>query len=148
MTKRRRKINSSDKGKRGERKLAQWINHELTAWKYDPTSRRGQQHKGTEESPDVESPLPAHWEMKYGYNEPSDLDYEAAYTKLRGETDLSSAIPVLVHQKAEPGKRHIPLAFMRVEDAIRLLTMARWLNEQYDKGIVPWTERSDWENEG
>lgn len=55
-------INSSAKGRVGERA---WAN-KLTSWGIE--AKRGQQHKGGPNSPDVITPgLAIHWEVKYGY---------------------------------------------------------------------------------
>ena len=52
--------NSREKGKRGEREWAKFLNLICPG----ANARRGQQFKGTPESPDVVSDLPFHWEVK------------------------------------------------------------------------------------
>lgn len=52
------KINSRAKGAAGERELASWLTKK--GW----WSKRGQQHAGGEDSPDVKSELPFHIECK------------------------------------------------------------------------------------
>jgi hypothetical protein len=60
-------MNSCIKGKCGERAFASYVQQQLSAHTYkgEPiTCRRGQQHKGGEESPDVKTNLPVHFEVK------------------------------------------------------------------------------------
>ena len=139
----KKKINSRDKGNRGERYLAQLINHELSRWRYDATAERGQQRSGSPDSPDVKSPLKAQWEMKYGYNKPGELNLEEVYRKVRSETNLETDIPVVVWKKVEKGVRHDPLAIMRAEDAIRLLTLMRYLEGVGIENFAPFTDERD-----
>lgn len=136
-------INSRDKGNRGERKLAQLVNHELSRWRYDATAERGQQRSGSPDSPDVKAPLPAQMEMKYGYNKPGELNLEEVMVKLRGETNLDEDFPVIFWQKAEPGKYHMPLAVLRAEDAIRLLTLLRYLKTAGITNMTPFSDERD-----
>lgn len=146
----KKKINSRDKGNRGERKLAQLVNHELSRWRYDAIAERGQQRSGSPDSPDVKAPLPAQIEMKYGYNKPGELNLEEVHLKLRGETNLDRDFPLIFWQKAEPGKYHVPLAILRAEDAIRLLCFVRWLRESdwNFNDLVPFQDERDKKDEG
>ena len=139
----KKKINSRDKGNRGERKLAQLVNHELSRWRYDAIAERGQQRSGSPDSPDVKAPLPAQIEMKYGYNKPGELNLEEVMVKLRGETNLDEDFPVVFWQKAEAGKYHMPLAIFRAEDGIRLLTLLRYLKEAGVTNMTPFTDGRD-----
>jgi hypothetical protein len=77
--------------------------------------------------------------MKFGYvSRPEWPDLEEVMAKLRTETDLDQDVPVIVWKRAAPGRRNVPpLAIMRAEDAIRLLTMKRWLDEQYPSDKLP-----------
>ena len=53
-------INSRRKGKTGELEWAKFLNKQCP----NANARRGQQFRGTEDSPDVVSDLPFHWEVK------------------------------------------------------------------------------------
>jgi hypothetical protein len=60
-------MNSCVKGKCGERSFAHYVEQQLSSHTYkgEPiTCRRGQQHKGGEDSPDCVSNLPVHFEVK------------------------------------------------------------------------------------
>jgi Holliday junction resolvase len=81
-------MNSRDKGKRGERELANWLEERGYA------ARRGQQHRGGEDSPDVICPdLPFHFEVKR--TERLKL-YEAMEQAIE---DAGGGIPVVAHRR-------------------------------------------------
>lgn len=103
-------INSKRKGARGERELAA----ELTAAGFP--ARRGQQFKGTEESPDVEcEPLSDfHFECKY-------TERLQLYPALRqAMEDAPNKKPIVAHRK----KREDWVAILPLKDLLELLKQA------------------------
>jgi hypothetical protein len=86
----KKRINSKQKGKRGEREAASVLNRIFSV-----LSRRGQQHKGTEDSPDVEmAETILHPEVKY--TERLSL-YEAIDQAIRDAGE--SKIPFVMHRR-------------------------------------------------
>ena len=86
----KKRINSKQKGKRGEREAALVLNYI-----FNVLSRRGQQHKGTEDSPDVEmADTILHPEVKY--TERLNL-YEAIEQAIRDAGE--SKIPFVMHRR-------------------------------------------------
>ena len=99
-------MNSREKGKRGERELAQW----LTDHGYPAT--RGAQHRGGPDSPDVLCErLPVHWEVK----RTEHLSLYSAVAQAAGEA--GGQMPVVAHRRnGGPW-----LAVLRLEDLVGLL---------------------------
>ena len=64
IVKKKKRINSKDKGKRGERMFAAYLNENCK----HADARRGQQFQGGPESPVVVSSLPYHFEVKFREN--------------------------------------------------------------------------------
>ena len=82
------KINSKRKGKIGE---LEWVNV-LKDFGYQ--AKRGQQFKGTEDSPDVLcDDLPIHWEVK----RVEALNINKAMTQAKD--DAGNKVPVVAHRK-------------------------------------------------
>ena len=69
-------MNSRDKGKRGEREWAEVMR--ANGW----NARRGQQFSGGNESPDVVSNMPIHWEVKRVEN----LNLQSAVAQARRDS--------------------------------------------------------------
>ena len=104
-------MNSRSKGKRGELELAHWLEERGYA------ARRGQQHKGGEDSPDVICPdLPFHFEVKR--TERLNL-YDAMDQAVN---DAGKAIPVVAHRR----NRGDWVGIIRLEDLLFLM-------EPYDR---------------
>lgn len=81
-------INSKDKGKRGEREFANLLK------KYGFNARRGQQYKGTKDSPDVICDvLPFHFEVK----RVQKLNLDSAMDQAK--KDCGNNEPVVAHRK-------------------------------------------------
>ena len=84
-------MNSRTKGKRGELEFAQWLREH---WHID--ARRGQQHRGGPESPDVLTSLDGkvHFEVK----RTEKLQLHAAMRQAEDEAP-SMAVPVVAHRR-------------------------------------------------
>ena len=102
--------NSRTKGKRAELEIA---NH-LTESGFK--SRRGQQFKGTKDSPDVISELPYHIEVKRRQS----FNLHKAMTKAASESDKP---PVIFHRK----DREEWIVSMRMDDWIELHQKMKYL---------------------
>lgn len=100
-------MNSRQKGKRGELEAAA----ALRAAGYEG-SRRGQQYKGTADSPDVVCPLPFHVEVKLRER----VNLHEAMDQAGSEAPCGKA-PVIYHRK----NRTDPLVTMRFSDWIELV---------------------------
>lgn len=101
-----------DKGKVGER----WLAAQLRLFGF--SARRGVQHKGGPDSPDVITPgLPFHWEMKWGYRQGLSIRkvLQQAY-----EERPEGSVPVGVWKP----QRQTPMAFMYLDDFLELLRRA------------------------
>lgn len=100
-------IHSKNKGARGERELAEKLTDAgFPAW-------RGQQFKGTEDSPDVECPSLSdyHFECKF-------VERFQLYPSLQqAKDDAPNKIPVVVHRK----KRQDWVAVLPLSELLRLL---------------------------
>lgn len=99
---------SRQKGKRGERELARFLSDEGF------TARRGQQHRGGSDSPDVLCPdLPLiHWEAK----RTERLRLYDAVLQAADEAGEGS-VPVVAHRK----NHREWLAILRLEDLLAIL---------------------------
>lgn len=107
---------SRDKGKRGEREVAAI----LRAYGYD--GKRGQQHKGGADSPDVVGLSGVHIEVKFTQSFRLWDALEQAVNDSAGSGD----IPLVVHRKAvKPGEKALPwVAVMKLEDFLDLYEAA------------------------
>lgn len=82
-------VNSKQKGKRGEREFAKWLRDN-----WDVEARRGQQFKGTSDSPDVVTSLKGiHFEVK---RTQSLSIYKALE---QAEQDAGLFHPIVAHRK-------------------------------------------------
>lgn len=99
-------VNSNQKGKRGEREWVNWLKIRGI------DARRGQQYKGSSDSPDVVSDLKQfHFEVKR--TEKFNL-----YTALKQATnDAEEKTPIIAHKK----NREKWVIIMDAEDWIKLL---------------------------
>ena len=98
--------NSQQKGKRGELDCVHWlIRHGFKA-------RRGQQFKGTEDSPDVIANIPFHIEVKFR----ESLNLHKAMEQAASEAP-SNTVPMIYHRK----NRTEPLVTMRADDWAELV---------------------------
>ena len=100
------RINSKQKGARGEREFAAL----LTDYGYE--SKRGQQFKGGEDSPDVITELPVHFEVK---RTERLLLYEAMAQAVRDSN--GGKMPVVAHRRSH-GEW---VAVLRMSDLLDLL---------------------------
>ena len=97
-------VNSINKGKAGEREFANYLkDHNIQA-------RRGQQHRGTPDSPDVISELPFHIEVK----RTERLNHIKALKKAKSESDKP---PLVAHRK----NREDWIIILYADDFINLL---------------------------
>ena len=99
-------MNSRQKGKRGELECVHWLRSH--GWE----ARRGQQFKGTADSPDVITGIPYHIEVKL--REALNL-YKAM--EQAAEEAPESKVPVVYHRK----NRTEPLVTMRANDWAELV---------------------------
>ena len=97
-------MNSRQKGKRGELECVHWLRDNGF------TARRGQQFKGTADSPDVIAGIPFHIEVKL--REALNL-----YKAMEQAVKESPKVPVIYHRK----NRTEPLITMRAADWIELV---------------------------
>lgn len=99
-------INSKKKGGRGEREWCQWLRENLKI-----EARRGQQFRGTPDSPDVISDLEhIHWEVK----RVERLNIDQAIDQAASDADQNQ-VPVVAHRK-----NHKPwLITIKADDLIR-----------------------------
>ena len=99
------RINSKQKGKRGELELAEWLRDNWGA-----EARRGQQFKGTPDSPDISFPeMPFHFECK----RTESISLYAAYEQARA--DAGDRIPVVAHRRS----RKPWLFILSADDVVR-----------------------------
>jgi hypothetical protein len=99
-------VHSKRKGASGELEATKKLFHKVGLW-----ARRGQQHKGTPDSPDIETELSMfHFEVKR--TEKLRL-YDAIEQAIK---DAGDSIPVVLHRRS----RKPWLAIMLAEDAIQL----------------------------
>jgi len=77
---------SISKGKRGEREFANYLKSK------DIDARRGQQHKGTSDSPDVISEMPYHIEVKR-------VEALHLYPSLEKAKEEGDKTPIVAHRK-------------------------------------------------
>lgn len=104
------KLNSRQKGARGEREFAKELTKAgFKAW-------RGQQHKGTEDSPDVECPALSDYHFECKFVEALRL-YPALEQAME---DAPNKIPVVAHRK----KRQEWVAILPLSDFLDLLKQA------------------------
>lgn len=105
-------INSKQKGNAGEREWVKWLKENLGI-----RARRGQQFKGTPDSPDVISDLKSvHWEVK----RVEKLNLGKAMTKAI-EDAKADQMPIVAHRK--DGDRWNPAEWMitlQAKDLVRL----------------------------
>lgn len=100
---------SRQKGKRGEREFAAFLRERGVE------ARRGVQYQGGPDSPDVESALPVHWEVK----RTEALALWAALQQAESEA-ASGRLPVVVHRRNKTGW----VAVLRAEALVVLLKKA------------------------
>lgn len=82
-------VNSKQKGKRGELEFSHWLKKNLGI-----NARRGQQFKGTEDSPDVVSDLSGlHFECK----RTECLSVQKAMAQ--AEEDAGDKVPIIAHRR-------------------------------------------------
>jgi len=99
-------VNSSDKGKRGEREFAAFLREH--GWE----ARRGQQFAGGDDSPDVISSVPGiHFEVK----RVERLNIHAANDQ--AEEDAGDLVPVVAHRRS----RDIWYATLPMKDLLQLI---------------------------
>ena len=104
-------IHSKNKGKRGELEASK----ELTKGGFPAT--RGQQFKGTEDSPDIDCPsLPDyHFEVKF-------IERFQLYPSLeQAQNDAPNKVPVVLHRK----KRKDWIAILPLTDFLELLKQSK-----------------------
>tara|TARA_R100000152_G_C6776007_1_gene204837 strand:- start:779 stop:1117 length:339 start_codon:yes stop_codon:yes gene_type:complete len=99
-------MNSRAKGKRGELECAHWLRE------HGYEARRGQQFKGTADSPDVVTNLPYHIEVKLREN----LNLHKAMEQAASEAP-GNKVPVVYHRK----NRTEPLVTMKADDWAELV---------------------------
>lgn len=104
------RINSKQKGARGEREFAAF----LTERGYE--ARRGQQFKGGEDSPDVLTNLPFHFEVK---RTERFQPHEALAQAVRDSN--GGKVPVVAHRR----NRGEWVALLRMSDLLDLLDVAQ-----------------------
>lgn len=108
--------NSREKGKRGERELA------ATLRELGVEARRGVQHKGGPDSPDVVA------ELRGVHLECKRVERFNAYEALQQASDEApaGAIPVVAHRRSAPrGRPALPwVAVLTLEDLVQLLMEA------------------------
>jgi len=81
--------NSNEKGKRGERELAKWLRDNFNVF-----AKRGQQHSGSPDSPDVVADIPGiHLEVK----RVEKLNLHTAMEQAK--RDCGDNVPVVCHRR-------------------------------------------------
>jgi Holliday junction resolvase len=105
-----KKINSRQKGARGERELAKILREH--GWE----ARRGQQFSGSPDSPDVVSTLPFQIECK----RVESLNLYKALEQARGDAEGSGKPPIVCHKKN--GKEWV--AILDLKDFLTLVEKA------------------------
>lgn len=99
-------VNSSDKGKRGERMFARFLR------RYGYDARRGKQFSGGDDSPDVVHSVPGiHFEVKFT----EALRISEALTQ--AWDDCGDRVPVIAWKK----KRHGWVAILPMDDLMKLI---------------------------
>lgn len=101
-------MNSREKGARGEREFASYLRENGF------TARRGQQHSGSPDSPDVVSDLPVHWEVKRR----EKLSVYKALDQAVG--DAGESTPVVAHRR----NQREWVAILRMEDFLDIMRRA------------------------
>ena len=101
------KINSRNKGAKGERELAKYLSEK------GYPSRRGQQFSGGKDSPDVVSSLPFHIECK---RVERLKIYDSIKQAIR-DSQESEKMPLVVHRK----NREEWLAILKLDDLLTLM---------------------------
>lgn len=113
-----RRINSKQKGKRGELELCQWLRENWGA-----LARRSQQYKGTADSADVDFPeMPLHFECKR-------TESLSVYKALdQAAADCGDKLPVVAHRRS----RRDWVFILNASDVLRLADV-----------ITKWKDRTD-----